>query len=105
MTDLLEAYDYTVVTAADGAEALARLRGGIAPCIIVLDLEMPRKDGAEFRSEQIHDPTLAAIPTIVSSADRDTKQKATALRIDGYFEKRGGFEGLLDVVARYCLTE
>jgi CheY-like chemotaxis protein len=105
MADLLEAFDYTVVTAADGEEALSRLRGGTTPGLIVLDLEMPRKDGWEFRAEQIHDPKLAAIPTIISSADRDVKQKAAALGIDGYFEKHGDFDGLLDVVARYCLTE
>jgi len=66
---------------------------------------MPRKDGWEFRSEQVDDPRLAAIPTIISSADGNVKQKAAALGIAGYFEKRGGFDGLLDVVARYCLTE
>jgi len=105
MTDLLEAFDYTVATAADGGEALDLLRGGTAPCLIVLDLEMPRKDGWAFRSAQTHDPKLAAIPTIVSSADGDVKQKAAALGIDGYFEKGGGFDGLLELVARYCHAE
>jgi two-component system chemotaxis response regulator CheY len=105
MTSLLEAFGYGVVTAADGSEALDRLRRGIAPCLIVLDLEMPGKDGWKFRSEQIHDPKLAAIPTIISSADDNVRQKAAALGISGYFEKRGGFDGLLDLVARYCLTE
>jgi len=71
--------------------------------LIVLDLDMPRKDGDEFRSEQTHDAKLAAIPTIVCSARRDLKQKAAELGIDGYFEKRGGFEGLLALVARHCL--
>jgi two-component system chemotaxis response regulator CheY len=104
MTSLLEASGYAVVAAADGDEALDRLRRGTAPCLIVLDLEMPRKNGWEFRSEQIHDPKLAAIPTIVSSADDDVKQKAASLGIDGYFEKRGGFQGLLDLVARYALS-
>ena len=105
MTSLLEAFGYEVVAAADGSEALDRLRGGTAPGLIVLDLEMPRKNGWEFRSEQSQDPKLAAIPTIVSSADGNVKQKAASLGIDGYFEKRGGFDGLLDLVARYCLTE
>ena len=104
MTSLLEAFGYGVVTAADGSEALDRLRRGTAPCLIVLDLEMPRKDGWTFRSEQSNDPRLAAIPTIISSADGNVKQKAAALGIEGYFEKRGGFDGLLDLVARYCLT-
>ena len=101
MTSLLEAFGYEVVTAADGGEALDRLRRGIAPCLIVLDLEMPRKDGWKFRSEQLHDPKLAGIPTIVSSAEANVKQKAALLGIHGYFEKRGGFDGLLDLVARY----
>jgi CheY-like chemotaxis protein len=105
MTSLLEAFGYGVVTAADGTEALDHLRRGTAPSLIVLDLEMPRKDGWQFRSEQTHDPKLAAIPTIISSADGNVKQKAAALGVDGYFEKRGGFGGLLDLVARYCLTE
>ena len=45
MTSLLEAFGYGVVTAADGGEALDHLRRGTAPSLIVLDLEMPRKDG------------------------------------------------------------
>jgi CheY-like chemotaxis protein len=105
MAELLEASDYTVVTAADGDEALGRLRGGIAPCLIVLDLDMPRKDGREFRSEQTHDATLAPIPTIICSAHGDLKQQAAGLGIDGYFEKRGSFDGFLALVARHCLND
>jgi CheY-like chemotaxis protein len=104
MTSLLEAFGYAVVAAADGSEALDRLRAGTAPCLIVLDLEMPVKDGAAFRYEQTHDPKLAAIPTIISSADGKVKEKAGLLGIEGYFEKRDGFDGLLDLVARYSLT-
>jgi len=66
---------------------------------------MPRKNGWEFRAEQIQDPKLATIPTIIASADGDVKQKAAALGIAGYFEKRDTFDGLRDVVARYCLVE
>jgi CheY-like chemotaxis protein len=104
MTGLLEAFGYEVVTAINGSEALDRLRRGIAPCIIVLDLEMPGKDGWEFRSEQTRDPKLAAIPTIVASADPDVKQKAAALGIDGYFEKGGHFGKLVDLIARHCVV-
>jgi CheY-like chemotaxis protein len=98
-------FDYRVVTAADGDEALDHLRGGTAPCLIVLDLEMPRKNGWEFRSEQIHDPKLAAIPTIISSGGDDVKQKAAALGIEGYFENRADFDAFLELVARYCRIE
>ena len=105
MTTLLEVFDYSVVTAADGDEALDHLRGGTAPCLIVLDLDMPRKDGWEFRSEQIRDPKLAAIPTIISSSGDDVKQKAAALSIEGYFENRADFDAFLELVGRYCLIE
>jgi two-component system response regulator MprA len=105
IAELLNASNYTVVTAADGDEALGRLRGGIVPCLIVLDLNMPRKDGRAFRSEQIGDANLAAIPTIICSARGDLKQEAAELGIDGYFEKRGGFDALLALVARHCLTD
>jgi CheY-like chemotaxis protein len=105
MASLLAAFGYEVVTAADGTEALDRLRRGSAPCLIVLDLEMPRTDGWKFRAEQLRDPELAAIPTIISSAEGNVKQEAAALGIDGYFEKRGGFGALLDLVARYGLRE
>jgi two-component system, chemotaxis family, chemotaxis protein CheY len=104
MAALLEASDYTVVTASDGDEALGCLRDGIAPCLIVLDLDMPRTDGREFRSAQTHDATLAAIPTIICSGRRDLKESAARLGIDGYFEKGGGFDEFLALVARHCLT-
>jgi two-component system response regulator MprA len=104
MAYALEAFGYDVVTAADGDEALDHLRRGPLPSLIVLDLEMPRKDGWAFRSEQTRDPRLAAIPTIISSADGSLTQKAAALGIAGYFNKGDGVDALLDLVARYCTT-
>jgi CheY-like chemotaxis protein len=104
MTGLFEAFGYEVLAAIDGSEALDRLRRGAAPCLIVLDLEMPRSNGWEFRCEQTRDPKLATIPMIVCSAKGMVKQKAALLGIDGCFEIRGAFDELLDLVARYCLT-
>jgi two-component system response regulator MprA len=57
-----------VVTACEGGEALEQLRGGVDPCLILLDLMMPKVDGFQFRQEQLADPTLASIPVIVLSA-------------------------------------
>jgi len=45
---LLESDSFSVVTARDGAEAFAWLRGHSAPDLVLLDLEMPRMDGWEF---------------------------------------------------------
>lgn len=67
-------------TVKDGVEAMAYLhREGIfanevRPDIILLDLNLPRKNGKEVLAEIKKDPSLKRIPVIVltaSSADRD----------------------------------
>ncbi len=65
---LLELEGYAVVVAPDGEDALHRLRAGLEPALILLDLTMPVKDGFQFRREQLADARLASIPTIVWSA-------------------------------------
>jgi chemotaxis family two-component system response regulator Rcp1 len=66
--------------ARDGEEAMACLRreGRFAatprPDLILLDLNLPRKDGHEVLAEVKSDPALRRIPVVVlttSSADRD----------------------------------
>ena len=64
--------DVEVVT--DGELALARLRRGPAPDLMLLDLNLPRKDGREVLAELKDDPALRTIPVIVlttSNAERD----------------------------------
>lgn len=103
MTYALEAFGYEVMTAADGDEALAHLRRGIVPSLIVLDLDMPGKDGWTFRMEQTSDPKLAAIPTVITSGGGSLLPRAAALGIAGYFDKSTGVDALLDLVERHCL--
>src|SRR4051794_30814078 len=64
----------------DGEQALAFLRnepgfeGCPRPHLVLLDLNLPRKDGVEVLEEMRRDPGLAGIPVIVltsSSAERD----------------------------------
>ena len=64
----------------DGIEALAFLRkegeyrGAANPALVLLDLNLPRKDGREVLGEMRRDPALRDIPVIVltaSQADRD----------------------------------
>ncbi len=56
-----------VVEASDGTEALDQLHKGPPPCLILLDLMMPKTDGWQFRKAQVHDPSLAKIPVVRSS--------------------------------------
>lgn len=67
--DILTFKGYDVAFACDGLEALDWLARHPRPLAILLDLRMPRCDGYEFRSRQLADARLAAIPVIVLSAD------------------------------------
>ena len=68
LAELLEAEGFSVDGAPNGREALARLRGGVHPAVILLDLMMPGMDGWDFRHEQMRDPDLASVPVVIVSA-------------------------------------
>ncbi len=60
--------------APDGVEAVRMLREGMRPDIIMLDLNLPKKDGRAVLAEIKTDPQLQHIPVIVltsSEASRD----------------------------------
>lgn len=59
---------FDVVGARHGREALAWIRGGLEPDLIVLDLEMPVMTGWELRRELLRDPELAGVPVLVASS-------------------------------------
>jgi CheY-like chemotaxis protein len=71
-------------------------------CLILLDLFMPVMNGWTFRSEQLRDPTLAAIPVVVISADTEAVRKAATLGAVAAMAKPLDFGRLLDTVARHC---
>ncbi|HLF01028.1 MAG TPA: response regulator [Anaerolineales bacterium] len=93
----------------DGAELLDYLhhRGRFAdpqaaprPGLILLDLNMPRKDGREALREIKTDPALRLIPVVVlttSKAEEDIL-KTYDLGASAYVTKPVTFEGLVDVM-------
>jgi CheY-like chemotaxis protein len=68
LDELLTGEGYEVTVTSDGAEALDRLRAGLRPTVIVLDLMMPRMDGWDFRRAQLAEPTLAPVPVVLLTA-------------------------------------
>ena len=102
LRELLEDEGYHVTPAANGAEALARLRSDGNPQLILLDLMMPVMDGWQFRRAIERDPELAHIPVIVISADHGLDQKAGALHVQGYLPKPFELDQLLTTVERYA---
>lgn len=64
----LEGEGFVVEEAVNGSEALQRLRDGLRPQLIVLDLMMPVMTGWEFREQQRASPDLKDIPVVIFTA-------------------------------------
>ena len=90
----------------DGVEAMEFLgkkksyAGAPRPDLILLDLNLPRKDGRELLSELKSDPELRTIPVVVlttSKDDRDISQ-AYQLQANCYIAKPVDFEQFVGVL-------
>lgn len=104
---LLSKAGYQPVAAEDGLEALHLLRAvkrqaPETPCLVLLDLMMPRLGGPEFRRAQLSDPTVANVPIAVMSGATNVEQLAQALGAVATVIKPIDVDVLLDVVRRYC---
>lgn len=107
LTAMLATEGFHAVAAEDGLEALhllrtVRHRAPHVPCLILLDLKMPRLSGHEFRRAQLGDPTVASVPVAVMSGAHDAEQRALALGAVAMLSKPIDMQLLLDVVKRYC---
>jgi CheY-like chemotaxis protein len=68
LAELLEHEGFAVTCAAHGRDALSALHRRPRPHVILLDLMMPEMDGWAFRSRQLADESLAAIPVLLLTA-------------------------------------
>ncbi|HWB78945.1 MAG TPA: response regulator [Nannocystaceae bacterium] len=102
LIELIRDQGYDAIGAADGREALNRLRrGDTKPCLILLDLMMPKMDGWEFRQAQSTDPALADIPVVVISAYRNSHRGANLDAVD-HLHKPVQMESLVELIHRHC---
>jgi CheY-like chemotaxis protein len=100
MATALELDGHQVQTPGNGWEALHALKGGLRPCVILLDLMMPVMDGWAFRAELESTPAFASIPVIVVSAlggDLLNRVRAAA-----YVSKPVDIDRLLAIVCEKC---
>lgn len=79
------------------------------PSIILLDLNLPRKDGREVLEEVKNDPDLKSIPIIIltSSKAEEDIQKSYQLHCNCYLSKPVGlneFETLITLINNFWLT-
>ena len=65
----------TVVHASNGAEGLKALEkmGEKLPCLLIIDINMPVKNGKEVLAEIKSDEELSKIPTVMLSTSENTK--------------------------------
>ena len=96
----LELEGFRVEFASNGKQALDRLKAGVHPCVILLDLMMPIMDGWQFRREQCRSRELAEIPVIVVSAAG--KDRIAEIDANGFLSKPVDLEQLLQRVSQYC---
>jgi len=101
VTVVLGLYDVPAVTASDGIEALAAMRGSHDLGLVLLDLMMPRMNGVDVLAAMKRDPTLATMPVIVISGNYHTEQAVLAMGADEYLLKPIDVDVLIHVVSRF----
>ena len=104
LAEVLADHGYQSMGAANGQEALERLRTATEqPCAILLDLMMPVMDGRQFRALQLGDAQLKAIPVLVLSA-QNWAEESQELEALGYLRKPIDLPLLLKTLADLCPT-
>jgi len=104
LSALLAMEGFHAVAAEDGLEALhllrtVRHRAPEVPCLILLDLMMPRMNGWEFIEH--HRRLESQTPIIVVSAYGSPDQLG-AQGVIAYMRKPVDIEALLELIARHC---
>src|SRR5262249_28128646 len=108
--DILESYGalltcagYEVATAENGRVALEKLRDGVRPDLILLDLMMPIMNGWELRTALLSDPKLAVIPVVVFSGDHRALARTPPNAVAAVLRKPVEVDNLLGTIER-CST-
>ncbi len=88
ITDYLEAHGLEVVVAVDGNEAVARALDS-APDVILMDIQMPRRDGLSATRELKSLPSTSHIPIIALTAlaMKGDAERCLAAGCDDYLSK------------------
>jgi CheY-like chemotaxis protein len=92
----------------DGVDALQFLRqegeheDAPRPDLVLLDLNMPRKDGEDVLEEMQADASLRRIPVVVltSSESEEDIAKSYELNANAYLTKPVDFDGFVEIVNR-----
>ncbi len=91
-----------VDTAGNGEEAMEYLRThkDEEPCIILLDLNMPRMNGIEFLKAAKQDELLKMIPVVVLTTSKEDQDKVESFKLSvaGYMIKPVDYQQFVEVI-------
>jgi two-component system chemotaxis response regulator CheY len=83
----LEIAGFKVETAGDGEQALAKIKGGLKPDLIVTDINMPRMDGIEFIRQVRKLLRFTPILTLTTESQQAKRDEAKKLGASGWMVK------------------
>jgi chemotaxis family two-component system response regulator Rcp1 len=97
---------HQIVTVRNGMDAMAYLRregeyaDALRPDLILLDLNLPRKDGREVLAEIKSDPSLKRIPVVVltTSKNEEDISQSYELHVNCYITKSRNLNDLFKIV-------
>jgi CheY-like chemotaxis protein len=91
-----------LVRAGNGEEALVYLRddNNVKPCVILLDLNMPKMNGIEFLKVAKADEKLRRIPAIVLTTSKDDQDRIQTFQFNvaGFIVKPVDYKKFVDAV-------
>jgi CheY-like chemotaxis protein len=102
----LELEGFEVHTAVDGQDALDRVRE-VAPCVVTLDIMMPRLDGWQAAARLREDPKTAHVKVVLLSARAQEAdlRRGQGIGVDAYLTKPFDPDELVTTVRRLAGIE
>ncbi len=106
---LLTMAGFRAVWAEDGLEGLHLLRAvrhrePLVPCLILLDLSMPRLGGREFRRAQLGDPVVADVPVALMTGAVDADAVSAGLGAVATLTKPLDADRVIHTVRQFCVA-
>lgn len=98
LTFFLTGEGFRVRAAAHGGEALALLRGGVCPAVVLLDLKMPICGGGEVLESLAADPGYRDLPVVVISGGAEVAPRLRTSAVHRILIKPFDLGELLDAI-------
>ena len=94
----LEISGFKVETAVDGEQALAKIKNGLKPDLIITDINMPKMDGIELIREVRKLLRFTPILTLTTESQQAKRDEAKKLGASGWLVKPVGGADLVKVI-------